>query len=282
MHVGIRGAEGGLVKEARGVLRTDEESGRRALHLGDEIGRGGGTGAGIEHLEVEVAGLREAEGRGQLSAAVKGGGDRGSVLKDLRAGDEVQTLHDDGRLADVEGHRRGRGQDRDGVQDGDVLREGDRWIIDADHGELYDIAGRGNHGGRGVGDGAVGIGDSRSDLRVTAGNAVDEEIDGRIGGAGDLEADVELVAHADVGPLLGLELEDDLAGANDDGEGGRVGGTGIGIADQQRIGSGIGRGDRRDQLRSRDEGGCNGRSVPEDLGTVDELRSADGDGGRSF
>ena len=103
----------------------------------------------------------------------------------------------------IERHGRGRGENRDGIQDGDVLVDGYCGIVDAGDGELDDVAWSGNDGGSGVSDGAVGIGDRGAHRGVASGDAVDLEGDAGVGGAGDHEAEVEeLVTRTSV-PSLG-------------------------------------------------------------------------------
>ena len=103
VNVGVGCAEGGLLEEARGIFRGDDRDGRRAVDESDEVGRGGGAGSRIENLEVEVAGFAETESRGELGAAVEGGGDGRAVHENLRAVDEFLTLNDDGGGSGIEG-----------------------------------------------------------------------------------------------------------------------------------------------------------------------------------
>jgi hypothetical protein len=57
MDAVIRGAKGGLLKKTRGILGSDDGNGRRAVDERNQIRRGCRAGAGIEHLEIEIAGF---------------------------------------------------------------------------------------------------------------------------------------------------------------------------------------------------------------------------------
>ena len=57
MNIGVGCAEGRLLEEACGVVRGDDGDGRSAVHQRDEVGRGCGTGSGVQDLQIEVAGF---------------------------------------------------------------------------------------------------------------------------------------------------------------------------------------------------------------------------------
>ena len=129
------------------------------MHLGDEIGRSCGTRAGIEDLQVQIAGLSGVDGGSELAAAIESGGDRRAVHQNIaplmkslpwRVTVVEPTLNDIG-LAEL---RMGMG-----------FRTEMLWLIETlgsstlTTGELHNVARCGHNRRRGIGERSVRVGD---------------------------------------------------------------------------------------------------------------------------
>jgi len=114
MDAVIRGSKGRLLEEAGGILWGDDRHWRCAVHQRNQIRRCCRTGAWIQHLNIEIAGLCWSERSGQLGSAVEGRGHRRS--------DQPASPRRLARHGRQEGHRRaGRGR-RTGPVHRQVLR----------------------------------------------------------------------------------------------------------------------------------------------------------------
>ena len=168
-------AKGRLLEETRSIGRADTEHRRPAQHLGDQVRRSSRPGAGIEHLQVDRAGLSRIHRRRQLRAAVEGGRHRRSVHQQCAPEMNfwpVNTTVADPRLNDS---GCGRSQNRNRIQYRDILGDGHCRVVDAGDRQLHDVVGRRHHRRRGVGDGSVLCSRPPFPLRVAAGHAVDRQ-----------------------------------------------------------------------------------------------------------
>ncbi len=96
MDARIRGAESGLLEEARRILLTDYGRRRCAINRSDKIGGCGRARAWVEHLKVEVAGLGRRHACRQLSPAVERGRNSRPVHEYLRSVDKTLASENDG------------------------------------------------------------------------------------------------------------------------------------------------------------------------------------------
>ena len=170
-----------------GVLRGHDGHRRRAVHKRDQIRRSCRAGAGIQHLQIEIAGLgrryRLAVNWVPLLNVVVTGDPFTSTCAPLMKLWPVRTIVVE-RGPTLKRHRRSRIENRDRIQHRNVLVDRYRRVVNAGDGQLHDIAGRGHNQRRNIIDGSVGLGSRGSHLRIASGNPVHLQLDAGVIGSG--------------------------------------------------------------------------------------------------